>query len=294
MPLEFVITHKNRIMPLEREIWLADMQENPIPDHSFVIASTDVSEHVDNNTLHLQEAGIEPGVHEDYFATTSDELPVAEIEDIPHEISLKTYSTEQTRHRDLEEVELAYKKKESVIRRHKNSLAKNIGTRAAYAWTPAESNAFNKLMNLGDTDSVIDAIIDLQLFYGEHDLTDNLNLCLAPVHLARIRKEDKKLYKEIFSEKNPELYGFKLHNYSKTPLFTSAGIKKPFGAVAEAGDKRSSFAWCSDETFRCLGDVQMYEVFKHSGYQADLLSFAQRALVGNKRANNVKYLGAII
>jgi hypothetical protein len=279
---------------LQKEIWIADIQENPIPDHSFVGASTDVSEHVDNNTLHLQEAGIEPGVHEDYFASTSDELPVAEIEDIPHEVTLKTYSTEQTRHRDLEEVELAYNKKQSVINRHKNSLAKNIGKRAAFAWTPGATNEFNKLMQLGATDSIIDAIIDLQLFYGEHDMSENLNLCLSPAHLARIRKEDKKLYKEIFSEKNPELYGFRLYNYSKTPLFTSAGAKKPFGAVAEAGDLRSSFSWCSDETFRCFGDTEMYETLKHSGFQADLLSFAQRALVGNKRAQNVKYLGGII
>jgi hypothetical protein len=278
---------------LQKEIWIADIQENPIPDHSFVGASTDVSEHVDNNTLHLQEAGIEPGVHEDYFANTSDELPVAEIEDIPHEVTLKTYSTEQTRHRDLEDVELSYDKKASVINRHKTSLAKNIGKRAAFSWTPAATNEFNKLMQLGGG-SILNTIIDLQLFYDTHDMAENLNLCLSPDHLARIRKEDKKLYKEIFSEKKPELYGFRLFKYSQTPIFTSTGTKKPFGAVAEAGDVRSSFSWCSDETFRCFGDTQMYETLKHSGFQADLLSFAQRALVGNKRAQNVKYLGGLI
>jgi len=33
---------------------------------------------------------------------------------------------------------------------------------------------------------------------------------------------------------------------------------------------------------------------RDAGLQADILSFAQRALVGKIRANNPKYLGAII
>ncbi|WP_034752738.1 hypothetical protein [Chryseobacterium daeguense] len=274
------------------EVWTSQLIENPLPDHSFVLESQDLSEWVEHNTINLVEAGVEPTVYENYFEGNEDPLPVENITDIPHSVVLKTYSTAQTRHRSLQEIELSYKKMQSVLKRHKDSLAKNMGARAAFAWTPAVTNAFNKLMNLTADDSIIDAVIDLKAFFGGFDMSVNLNVCFNADHLARIRKEDKKLYKEILNEK--QMYGFKVHEYSKTPLFTSAGTKKPMGSAAEAGDKKSSFLWSSDETFRCLGDVDMYATLKDSGLQADTVSFAQRALIGAMRANNPKYFAGII
>ena len=284
----------NALFALQTEVWVPDIKENPVPDHSFVMASTDMSEYVENNKIHLAEAGIEPAVYEDYFAGNENELPVADIQDIPSEVVLKTYSTEQTRHRDLQELELQYNKRQSVINRHRTSLAKNLGKRASFEWTPSADGADNKLMVLGAGDSVIDAIIDLQLFYGQKDKTDNLNICLSPEHMAKIRKEDKTLYKEIMAEKGLKLYGFNIYSYSQNPIFDSTNAKKPFGSALEAGDKRCSFTWATDEVFRCFGDVEMYTTLKDAGLQADILSFAQRALVGKIRANSPKYLGAII
>ncbi len=279
---------------LQKEVWVAGIKENPIPDHSFVNASTDMSEYVENNIIHLAEAGIEPAVFEDYFVGNENPLPIANIQDIPHEAVLKTYSSEQTRHRNLQDVELAYKKRESVIGRHKTSLAKNIGKRASFAWSPSVSNAFNKIMNLAAGDSILDAMIDMQLFYAQLDKSENLNICLSPEHMARIQKEDKKLYKEIVAAKGGDLYGFNIFGYSQNPIYTEAGVKKPFGAALEATDKRSSFIWATDEVFKCFGDVELYANIGDSSIQADTLSFAQRALVGNIRSNSPKYLGAII
>lgn len=279
---------------LQKELWIPEIQENPIPDTSFVYASTDKSEYVENNKLHLAEAGIEPAVHENYFAGNETELPVANIQDIPNEVVLNTYSTEQTRHRDLQDVELQYNKKMSIINRHKISLGKNIGQRAAFAWTPAVENNFNKIFNTGAADSIIDAAIDAQAFYLGLDKIEGMNICITPEHMARIRKEDKKLYKEITADKDALFYGFKPWFYSQNALYTADGVKKPFGALKAPTDKRCSFTWATDETFRCFGDVEIYETLRHSGLQADILSFAQRALVGNIRANSPKYLAVIL
>ena len=280
-------------MALQTEVWVAGIKENPVPDHSFVMASVDMSEYVENNKLHLAEAGIEPSVHEDYFDGNENPLPIADISDIPSEVVLKTYSTDQTRHRQLQEVELQYNRRESILNRHRISLAKNLGLIAAHSWAPQADGGLNKVIQLG-ADSVIDAIIDLEQFYNEQDmLGEELNICLSPEHMAKIRKEDYKLYKEIKSEKGAQLYGFRIYGYSKTPLYTSAGAKKPFGSVLEAGDVRSSFTWATNEVFRCFGDVEMYANLRDSGIQADTISFAQRALLGKIRAANPKYCGAI-
>ncbi len=276
---------------LLKEVWIAGIKENPIPKTSFVMASTDKSEYVENNKLNLAEAGVEPSVYEDYFAGSETDLPITTITDIPNEVLLKTYSTSRTRHRNLQEIELSYNKRASVVGRHKKVLDLNLAKRAAFAWSPAADNAFNKIITLG-AGSFVDAVIDMQAFYEGLDLTDNLNVCLTPADRAKIRKENKVLYKEINDEGT--MYGFKVWGYSQNPLYTSAGAKKPFGAVRAAGDLQASFFWCSDETFRCFGDVEMYETIRSAASQADEISFAQRALVGNIRATTPKYLGAII
>ena len=277
---------------LQTEVWIAGIKENPIPDDSFVHQSVDLSQYVEHNKLHLAEAGVEPPVHEDYFATANNPLPVADIADIANEVVLHTYSTEQTRHRQLQEIELAYDKRSSVIQRHRVSLAKNIGKRAAYAWSPKKDDAWNKVCNLSSSDSVIDAIIDIKAFLEGKDIYDGINICLNADHFARIRKEDKRLYKDIMNEN--QMYGIKLFRYNQTPLYTKTGEKKPFGATKDTDDKQSSIVWVTDEVFRCFGDVEMYATLRDSGLQADTISFAQRALVGVIRAKNPKYLGAIL
>jgi hypothetical protein len=281
-------------MGLQKEVWLGDIKEQPIPDSSFVMESTDLSAHVENNKINLAEAGIEPGVYEDYFAGNETELPTASIADIPSDVVLRSYSTGQTRHRKLQDVELSYDKRTSVTKRHKTAIIKMLHDRATHAWSPILNNQFNKIITLGPNDSVIDALLDLEAFYMDLDLTDNLNICLTSDHMKRIKKENKTLYKEMRANKGDVFYGFKIHNTSRSPLYTSAGAKKPFGSTYVAGDKKASFGWCKDEVFRCFGDLEMYATLGHSGLQADIISFAQRALTGNIRASNPKYLVAII
>lgn len=277
---------------LQTEVWIAGIKENPVPNNSFIYQSVDLSQYVEHNKLHLAEAGVEPAVHEDYFATANNPLPVTDITDIGNEVVLHTYSTEQTRHRELQDIELSYDKRSSIIGRHRLSLEKNLGKRAAYAWAPKQDGIGNKVCNLSASDSVIDAIIDLKQFMEENDILQGVNICFTPEHFARIRKEDKRLYKDILNEQ--QMYGIKVFQYSQNPLYTSAGVKKPFGATKDNTDKRASFMWVTDEVFRCFGDLEMYATLRDSGLQADTISFAQRALVGVIRAKTPKFLGAIL
>lgn len=292
----FSPTEKNALKAgLLTEVWTSHLAENPMPDTSFIMQSQDLSAYVENNKLNLAEAGVEPTVHEDYFRTNSNELPVQSIEDIPHEAILKIYSTNQTKHNNLLEVELSYDKRSSIINRHRKALAKNMAKRTAFAWAAATNDANNKILNLNANDSVIDALIDMQAFFEELDVDmSGMNIILNSGHLARIRKEDKKLYKEIRSEKGATLYDFKIHTYSQTPFYTASGQKKPWGATAQPTDKKSSIIWHEDEVFRCFGDADMYATLGHSGHQADLISFAQRGLTGKIRGNAPKYFGVIL
>lgn len=280
---------------LQTEVWIADIIEQPLPDTSFIMQSQDYSSYVNNNVLNLAEAGVDPDVYFNYFSENDEELPIQAIDDIPHEVLLGIWSTAQTKHNNLLEAELSYDKRASVLKRHRNALSKNMGKRTAYNWAASTDDEFNKIINLGANDSVIDGLIDMQAFFRDHDLDEgSMNIILNSQHAARIRKEDKALYKEISSEKGANPYGFKIYFYSKTPYYTAAGVKKPFGSTIESTDKKSSIIWSSDEVFRCTGDVNVYATLGHSGWQADLFSMGQRALNGKIRSNSPKYFGAIL
>lgn len=286
----------NLMQNLQTEVWIADLIEQPLPDTSFIAQSQDLSAYVNNNTLHLAEAGVDPNVHLNYFSQSpAVELPIQDIADIPHEVVLQIWSTSQTRHNNLLEAELSYDKRASVLNRHRNALAKNMAQRTAFAWAAATNDAYNKIINLGANDSVIDGLLDMQAFMRDHDLDmTNLNVLLTADHAAKIRKEDKKLYKEISSEKGATIADFKVFFYSKTPYYTAAGVKKPWGAAVDPTDKKASVIWSSEEVFRCTGDVEIYPTLKDSGWQADLFSMGQRSLNGKIRSNNPKYFGAIL
>ena len=49
-------------MPIEKELWVDIIKEQPIQEGDFLNESEDLSALVDNNTLHLAEAGVEPEV----------------------------------------------------------------------------------------------------------------------------------------------------------------------------------------------------------------------------------------
>ncbi len=280
---------------LQTEVWIADIKEQPLPDTSFITQSQDLSAYVRNNVLHLAEAGVDPDVFLNYFTQNNTPLPIQSIDDIPHEVMLQIWSTARTKHNNLLDAELSYDKRGSILKRHRNAMAKNMAQRTAYAWAAATNDEFNKIMNLDAADSVIDALTDMEEFMIDNDLDmDNMNIILSSNHAARIKKEDKKLYKEITSEKGAKISNFKIFRYSKTPYYTAAGVKKPWGSTVESTDKKASIIWSSEEVFRCTGDVEVYSTIADSGWQADLFSMGQRALNGKIRSNSPKYFGAIL
>ncbi|MEG1762878.1 MAG: hypothetical protein RR256_04635, partial [Bacteroidales bacterium] len=94
-------------MAIERELWLTLIKEGLTPDTSFLSRSMNMDEHVDANKLNLAEAGIDPKVLID---NTTFPIPVASRTDVPKELLLHTFDTENTVVRNIEEKECSYPK----------------------------------------------------------------------------------------------------------------------------------------------------------------------------------------
>lgn len=277
---------------LAAEVWIADVLENPYPDSSFLQGATDMSALVDADAINLAEAGVDPDVLVDNTI-----YPIAETDasDLPIKVALKTYDTTSSVVRNAIQVELKYNQYQLYLNKHKKALAKKIGMDAAYMYAPtqADSSKNNIVLNLGATDSVIDAIIDAQRQYSEADKIEDLNLVLCPAHMAAIYKEDKLLYKALIAKPGEEYYGFRIWSYSKTPYYIGAtGVKAAAGVAFDAAThKKSSLIFAKDEVMVADGTADFFYQLKSPSHKGDVFNFQKRALATSLRG---KFGGAII
>lgn len=280
-------------MAIEKQIWIDVIKEGLYPDTSFLSASVDMSEYVEFNKINLAEAGVDPEILVDNAVWP---IPVVQREDIPLEIPLHTFDTVNTVVRNVEEKETAYAKMDSVVRGHRNALRKYDGMMAAHNWAPAGDDEFTPVLaTSGDENAyglkrlTFDDIIDFEAKFRIIDAEmDDLHLMLNPIHLADLKSEDKRLYKEILKDKM--VFSFKLHTFSKNPFYTAAGAKKAFGATPDPTDTMASTAWMRSEVMKCEGDYEVFATYRDPGARGDIIGFQQRFHAMPIRG---KYIGAI-
>lgn len=279
---------------LLKEIWIDRLMNLMRPKGTFLAESVDMSEFVEYNTINLAEIGADPNV---LFDNAVFPVPTASRTDLPKTIPLHTLDTENTVVRNIEEMELAYNKMDSVIRQHQETLVKENGMLAIQNWAPAADGAFTPVAaSTGANNAVtglktltFEDIINFQKKFKDLDVDmDELILVLTPQHEADLMAEDLKLYKEVMTSN--KLFNFKVYNYSKNPYFTAAGAKKAYGAVPAGTDTQASIAWVKSEVMRCTGTYDVFATFADPGQRGDIIGFQQRFHAMPFRA---KYTGAI-
>jgi hypothetical protein len=281
-------------MPIEKQIWTGIILENPIADDSFLLDSVDMSEFVDNNTIHLADAGVEPEVFVD-----NDTYPVGIVsrEDVPVELPLHTLDTKNTVVRNIEAIEASYNKLESVTMGHKRALARKSAALAAHNWSPLTDSEFTpvivttgaadatgrKRLTFDDLDTLEARFRDLEV-----DLS-KLVLVLNSKHLADLKAEDRKLYRECM--KDGKIGNFKVRTYPNLPYFdTTSGQKQAFGSAAGANSSMASLAYVSTEVMRARGTTEPFIREKDPEARGDVLGYQQRFTALPLRN---KYIGAI-
>lgn len=281
-------------MAIEKELWIEMIKEGMVPDTSFFSQSVNMDEFVENNVLHLQEAGVDPKVLVDNDVWP---IPVATREDIPIELPLHTFDTENTLVRNIEEKESSYNKMESVIRSHKNSLIKQISAHAAYNWCPTENGDMTPvIVSSGEVNKAglkrvsFEDILNMEAKFRALDVPmDSLVIVLNAVHLADLQAEDMKLYKEVLA--SGKIFNSRLYTFSQLPYFdTTTGKKTAFGTAVGENDSQASLVYCKDEVCLARGVTDVFAKYKDPEQRGDIIGFQQRAMALPIRG---KYIGAI-
>ncbi len=279
---------------VNKEIWIPEIIEKFYPSDSFLTYSKSLDAWVDNNKLNLQEAGVDPAV---YIDNEQYPIPVAVRTDIPHEIILKRFDTENTVHVNAIEIEESAEKRQSVIEGHRNSLRQKFARLAAFNWAPAENSRFTpvqaadgKTNARGHKGMTYEKVMDMELFFDELEIPqEGRILVLNPLHAMDLRLQDLAMYKAFYSEN--KLFSFTVVRSSLNPRYNgSTGKKLAWEAPVSATDAPSSLFYYKEAVARARGTVDMYSRLNDPEYRGDVIGFNMRGVATPVTGKN---LGAV-
>ena len=268
-------------MAIEKQIWISMLMEGFYPNRSFLTRSVDMTAMVEYNKINLAEAGVAPDVLVD---NTDYPIETAQRDDIPLELPLHTFDTKNTVVRNVEAMELAYDKMESVVRQHRNVLQAKTAAYAANSWAPQQQKDLTPVMatsgtgknRQGLTPLSSDDVLAMDAWFRSKDIDPSTMVAvLNPYHLADLMAEDMKLYKEMLA--GNKLFGFDLYTFSQLPYYNATtGQKVAFGTSAADPDTQCSLFYCANEVMRADGDIEVFARYKDPEQRGDLIGFQKR------------------
>ncbi|WP_298551719.1 hypothetical protein [uncultured Parabacteroides sp.] len=261
-------------MPIEKQIWIAMLMEGFYPDRTFLTRSVDMTAMVEYNKINLAEAGVAPDVLID---NTEFPVPTASRTDVALELPLHTFDTKNTVVRNVEEMETAYAKMESVVRQHRNTLQAKTAAYAANNWAPEEAKELTPVKTTTGSGKIsFEDILKMDAWFRSQDIDPaTLVAVLNPYHLADLQLEDMKLYKAML-ESN-KLFGFSLYTFSQLPYYNQeTGKKVAFGTAAAETDVQCSLFYSDQEVMRADGDIEVFAKYKDPGERGDVIGFQKR------------------
>ncbi|MEM7372814.1 MAG: hypothetical protein AAF587_29605 [Bacteroidota bacterium] len=290
---------------LLKEIWINQILEPKDQKHTWMDAiGEDLSLAVENDTINLAEAGVDPEV---LVNNTTYPIDIVERADVHHALPLDYFDTKNTVVRNAVQKQLSYAKMESAIRRHRAALKNSQGQKASHAITPSSDDTFTPVIPTTGSDDgngikmmTEDDIWLLSERFDDIDAPDDDRILVLHskqwnhvVKTSPTLKEQRKLAATgVIPRTFLELADFKIYKFRSGAIFNrSTGVKVAYGAApVPATDTISSFAFVGGEVMKAKGSTDMYSRLKDPEARGDIIGFQQFFLSMPMRA---KFIGAI-
>jgi len=122
-------------MAIQKEIWQDHIEGNLFKNNEFLLASTDVGQHVlQGKVVHIPQAGVTATVVKN---RTSIPATVVQRTDSDITYTLDEYTTDPILIPNAESYELSYNKRESVLAEYESSLRETIADNMLVTWSPS-------------------------------------------------------------------------------------------------------------------------------------------------------------
>lgn len=260
------------------------------PEGSWLNELTSMDHMVEYNIINLSQVGADPNVVKDNGTWP---LAITQRTDSGIQIPLATFDTEPTFVTNVEELETAYDKCESVAKQHVNALRTKACLSAAYNIAPASNTSNTPVLattgaDRGDGNNALTYkdILKLRTAFNKANYPmQGRVILLSPEHEEDLLAEDVNRYNRIMD--TGQVAGFKVYTFNGTPTYASDGTKNAYGTII---GQPSSIAFCNSEVMRAMGDIEGEPEKRWADYRGWLLGFQMRFIAMPFRS---KGIGAI-
>lgn len=280
-------------MALNKQIWLNTIQDNFFPSNDFASKSVDDSAFVNNKTVHVPNAGAPSGVQKNRTV-----LPALVSQRVDNDLTydIDEFTTNPIHIPNVDNVELSYDKRMSVMLNDRQQLQKETSQNLLYKWMPEVVSQYIKTSGEAAPAHTTSAATGNRLKITKEDvlaLSTRFNEDDVPM-LGRTLLLDAKMYADLIADITKEnlqaflasanvqqgilgnLYGFNVMMRSQVLRLTSTGTLLEWSEVAQATEVAAALAWQQDCVSRAMGDVKMFSQMDDPLYYGDIYSFLMR------------------
>lgn len=301
-------------MAIQKQIWVKDVSEKLFPANTFMMEAINDDAFVDNKTVNLNEAGAEPNVEEN---RSSFPASASSRTDTSPNYDLIEFTSDPTLIRDIEEIEVNYQKRQSVLRQHIEALNKKIANRLLYQWSATQAANIIRTTGADRAAQVVGAtgvrkmckvedMVDVNALMDDMDIPEDGRVVCMPSFMYNdlVRTEWKTLLSlqstgkaRIEGGQLTSLLGFKIYKRGKKNIasYTNAGTPVPRlpGAGALTTANAGAIFWHPDFVRRAKGEVKVYADIDKPEYYGSIFSTMARAN-GRKRYSDETGVVALV
>jgi hypothetical protein len=263
-------------MALIKEIWVADVQEALNRNADFLPYSIDDSAYVAFGTVHIPQSGSNPAVVKN---PSTFPLQINERTDTDRTYLLDQFALEPTLITNLDELQISYDKRQSVLGQQISTLTQRIGDEVAIKWTAtgatnliattgaAAATALapgatgtRKAVTLADIASLASKLDKDNVPRGNRKLLMSTDMFWELFAISDVIRAS---YNGFQNQGNvlqtgtiAQLYGFDIMMRPVVSVFAnSATSPKAFGAATATSDNLACIAFHSTTVRRALGSM---------------------------------------
>jgi len=240
-------------MGLLTEVWVADIKEELFFENEFLMLAEDHSSYIGNKVVHIPQSGTNPKVVKNRTELVAD-LQVRTDDEITYEID--NFTTDPFLVKDVEELNISYSKRQSVMGQHMATLRDSIAENTLLSWATE-----GKVPKQGRY-----AIVPTAMYY---DLFTNAELI---ANRARLGQDEVKM--GVVGD----IHGFKIIYRGTVTRYTGAAANVLIKPAAD-GTTPTATTDCAGGLFfskfavsQALGEIKMYYNEGEARSYGDILS----------------------
>lgn len=218
------------------------------------------------NEIHIPISDFDPEV---LLNNTTYPIALQAYDDDTVTIRLDKYQTKVTTLTDDQIIGASYNVIDPATGRHVKAITKTKYKKAIHSIAPTSDTTNTPvLVATGDAAGTRNRLIyeDLVALKGRLDNIETpetgRRLVLCSDHFNDLLLDRKNFGNQLIDYQkggvSPMVAGFEIFQYVANPLYTSAGVKKAYGSVAGAGDRKASICFLVDNIVKKTGVTRQY------------------------------------